>query len=332
MIENKEIKVNESISKYLEGTSTHEDIILLAEWLYEDEQHKTVLDQMLLYWKATLEDTSQIDYDLVFANLKSKIIKERVGKRRNVKLLSIFRYAAVVAITAVLFFLYNLIVDNHSINSYTYTSGKSVANIELPDGTNVTLNKNTTLTYDDSFNSKQRNVILSGEAFFDVKKDKNRPFTVKLEESSIRVLGTSFNVKNRIGSEQIVTTLVEGSVEFNTSTRKNELAPGEQLIFNKGDGNITVDQVNVNSIIAWKDNLIRYDSLPFYVVMQLLEERYNVTIHLEGDAELKNVSITGAFDADLEIEEIFNLMKANVSFLWKRSDNHHYILNLSAKQ
>ena len=128
----------------------------------------------------------------------------------------------------------------------------------LSDGTRVWMNSDSRLKYPVMFSSNKREVILSGEAYFDVVKDKSAPFIVKTESGNIEVLGTEFNIKCYSDEDALVTTLVNGKVKFDDGINPSViLKPEEQLIFEKENGQSIVRKVNVNHYISWKDNRVR---------------------------------------------------------------------------
>ena len=110
------------------------------------------------------------------------------------------------------FFLYN--TKDRTSEYYTLLAGEHTSNFTMEDGTVITLNKNSRLSYSDKYGKDNRNVKLEGEAYFEVAKDSGKPFQVEMNGASITVLGTHFNVKADAESDDITATLVEGSIRF----------------------------------------------------------------------------------------------------------------------
>lgn len=122
--------------------------------------------------------------------------------------------------------------------------------LTLSDGTRVWLNAETELKYPVTFTGEVREVVLEGEAYFEVAKNSARPFVVKSEKLEIKVLGTSFNVK-AYPQETQQATLVEGKVKINAGSHSRELQPGEQLNYLAGEPEVR--KVDVRAYVAWKD-------------------------------------------------------------------------------
>ncbi|WP_176141068.1 FecR family protein [Sphingobacterium nematocida] len=145
--------------------------------------------------------------------------------------------------------------------------------LTLPDGSKVILNAESTLRYPNSFvNLKNREVSLSGEAYFEVAKDKQHPFIVLSAQQKIEVLGTHFNVSSYHNEETTLTTLVEGSVRVNNSILK----PNQQSVLKEGQ--IRIREVDVEQAIAWKNGYLMFDDEPLYSIMQKIERWYDVEV------------------------------------------------------
>jgi ferric-dicitrate binding protein FerR (iron transport regulator) len=168
-------------------------------------------------------------------------------------------------------------------------------------------------------------VTLQGEAFFDVRPSKDKPFAVSLGRAKITVLGTSFNVKNYPEDSLLAVTLIKGSIRFDTPEQTVVLQPDQHLLYNKLDNKIRIDIAESSLVTAWKDNLLRYKSIPFAEFLSLLEEQYRVEIILL-DKELGIHKVSGAFDLALSVEQILNLTKKNLSFNWKKEGNKYLII------
>lgn len=151
----------------------------------------------------------------------------------------------------------------------------------LDDGTEVWLNADSKLKYPIAFSGESREVILSGEAYFDVKKDA-RPFVVSLECGDITVLGTSFGVSAYPGYPNY-TTLVKGSVRF-TSLRQEQvvLTPGEQAIVDIS-GTLEKRNVDVEEFVGWKDGMFIFKDKPLAEIMKILERWYGVNVIFQDE-------------------------------------------------
>lgn len=146
--------------------------------------------------------------------------------------------------------------------------------LNLPDGTKVWLNAASSLKYPVNFSSKaERSVELTGEAYFEVAKDKSHPFVVKSAGQKVKVLGTHFNVNAYSDEYNVRTTLLEGSVKVNDDV---VLAPGEQSVFMAGQ--LMVKTVNASDAIDWKNGEFVFNNEPLTDILRKVSRWYNVNI------------------------------------------------------
>ena len=176
----------------------------------------------------------------------------------------------------------------------------------LDDGTDVWLNADSKLKYPIVFNGESREVVLSGEAYFEVKKD-NRPFIVNLESGDITVLGTSFGVSAYPGYPNY-TTLVHGSVRF-TSLRREQivLTPGEQAVIDIS-GSLKKRSVDVEEFVGWKDGVFIFKDKPLAEIMKILERWYGVHVIFQ-DESLKELEYTGSLERYNSINTFLQLLE-----------------------
>jgi len=172
------------------------------------------------------------------------------------------------------------------------------AQVTLPDQSKVWMNSNSKLIYRNGENNT-REVKLIGEAFFKVFKDKSRPFIVSANNIQVEVLGTSFNVKARNGSDIIETSLVEGSIKLSGTelTQDYQLKPNEKATYSNSLKSIKIESTDNEVETAWKDNKLQFKSERFGNVVKRLEEWYGVKI-ISKCPTIENDIISGAFKGE----------------------------------
>lgn len=190
--------------------------------------------------------------------------------------------------------------------------------LELADGTKVWLNSESELRFPVRFTADDRNVYLKGEAYFQVKKNEGKPFTVFLNESNVTVLGTSFNIKAYKDEENIYTTLVEGSVRFSVEKGGEPvvLHPGMQSVWNVESGKTEVKKVDVNQFIAWRDGRFVFPSTTLEELMMQLKRWYNIEVEFQAP-EVRRYEFRGAISRDMELANVLSLVEktSNVVFI-----------------
>lgn len=164
-----------------------------------------------------------------------------------------------------------------SINSVSTPSG-GFFKIVLPDGSNVWLNSESELTFPSKFSGNERKVTLKGEGYFEVAKNKEKPFIVKLEQGeNVTVLGTVFNVMSYANEPEQRVTLLEGSIDLTDSHNNKMLKPGQQAIVTNGQMDIKNDAA-IDHEIAWKNGLFDFQNDDLPTIMRQISRWYNVEI------------------------------------------------------
>lgn len=209
------------------------------------------------------------------------------------------------------------------------TKRGSKSKVQLPDGTQVWLNADSRITYNENFLGKQREVELSGEAFFDVVRDESRPFIIHTAAIDVKVLGTAFNVRSYADEKNTETALIRGSVEItlvkSPDKKKIILKPNDKLIVDNAGATLQREEDNKTNIpvltlakikyekqdsaakeTLWVKNKLAFDGYPIEVVALMLERWYDITVTI-ADEKLKKEKFTGTF---LEGEDLQTVLEA----------------------
>ncbi|GAB7087849.1 FecR family protein [Marinifilum fragile] len=193
--------------------------------------------------------------------------------------------------------------------------------LELEDGTKVWVNSETRLRYPTKFPNGERVVLLEGEAYFEVSKDKNRPFIVKTQGIDVRVLGTQFNISSYADDKAIQTTLVEGSVAVMDSKNPGTnliLDPGYQAVFSKGDRELENKKVNVDLYTSWKDGKFVFEQSSLYDIMNKVSRWYDVKVFYQNNTA-GDINFTGTLKRYESLDRLLGMLeKTNeVKFFFK---------------
>ncbi|SMC85634.1 FecR family protein [Pedobacter africanus] len=189
--------------------------------------------------------------------------------------------------------------------------------ITLIDGTKVWLNAASALKYPTKFDGAERKVELTGEAYFEVAKDKKKPFRIISDNQTIEVLGTHFNVNAYSDESAIKTTLLEGSVKvFRTAEGSSYkiLAPGQQSVLSPSA--LNVKEVDTEEAVAWKEGYFIFDNDNLKALMRKLERWYDVEVDYQGIADDKT-KITGTLTRNTQLAEVLKLLEETDKFKFK---------------
>lgn len=281
-------------------------------------------DENSILWKRLDEVYNKTPFNKEAAkeNIRLKILRKR-------RVLTIWRYSVAASIAIIfglsfLFFSSDLL--SHNKMQYLY-SENSVREINLPDGSTVWLNSNSTLSLPENFSSRHRKLFLKGEAFFEVHKDKNNSFRVFSGNSVTEVLGTSFNIKSDTITGNTDLMVNSGKVAFySKSDKRNKtiLTPGESAVFNNKENIVTmVQNPNLNTI-SWKTGILKFYNTPIDDVCKDLSKHFKKNI--TSDAINNDLKLTGTFYDD-SLEDILATIKITLDVEFNVADNQNILQN-----
>ncbi len=183
--------------------------------------------------------------------------------------------------------------------------------IVLEDSTEVWLNSESKLIYPETFSCTERRVIVTGEAYFKVTKDKERPFLVETDGQLVKVYGTEFNIRSYSEDEEVFTTLIEGSVSISKLSEKSGelmLTPGHQACFSKSDESTSVKAVNTSVITSWKEGRFVFENQTLKQIMRDLSRWYNFDYQFEEES-LNDIEFMGSIPRYSDFTAALALLK-----------------------
>lgn len=201
--------------------------------------------------------------------------------------------------------------DENKINTLSTSAGETYQ-LQLPDGSSIWLNAQSTLTYSSKLiRDNMRSVRLDGEAYFEIAKDPAHPFIVETTRQKIEVLGTHFNVNSYRNESAARTTLIEGAVRLN---QHHILKPGEQGI-NTTTGDTQISQANTEETLAWKNDYFRFNDEKIESIMRKLERWYNVQV--EYESQVPNIGFNGTISRNNNISRVLRLLETTKAVHFK---------------
>jgi ferric-dicitrate binding protein FerR (iron transport regulator) len=286
----------------------------LAEWLESAEENRQTYRVLHEIWLASQQGH---DEALVAAALQD--VKQRIRSRQQNGLIAIIsRYrwqtaiAAAVAGIIISSMLFLRQQPHHQALAYIEkkTQPGQMLKDTMPDGTIVHLAPKSSIRYTQAFGKHDRNIILEGQAFFEVTKDAHQPFTVKAGDLSVQVLGTRFNVTYYKGVDSAAVSLVDGKVQVNVPAEKKpyELQPGQELYYDSHDQHAYTRNYDVEAITGWTSRLLIFRNEPLSVVAHKLEQLYDVKISF-NDPAMTGYKLFARFN-DKPLKYILDVIKA----------------------
>jgi ferric-dicitrate binding protein FerR (iron transport regulator) len=190
--------------------------------------------------------------------------------------------------------------------------------VRLPDGTIAILNRNSRLDFPPAFSGNAREVRLTGEAYFQVKKDDRKPFRVHAGSITTTVLGTTFNIKAYPADGNIAVTVTSGKVRVSDSRRTLAiLEKNNRLVVNRQTGEAEKAQVNARPFVAWKQQELVFRNLTLAEVATALGYHFDAEIRF-GNEQLARCRFTGSFPGGNELEQVLDVITAVTGSSWEQ--------------
>jgi ferric-dicitrate binding protein FerR (iron transport regulator) len=308
------------IIKFFAGEISDSELIQLRSWLELDPENRRIFDKENELWQEASIQTKFENYknDSAWLNISSKL---GLGKNRvkSVTLLrkNNFRILIAAATVACLMAIGGLSLWMVSRNSFhQMTAGSTIvetkegekARIMLSDSSEVILNSDSRVQYVGNYNLVDRRVKLSGEAFFDISTNPEKPFIVQLDNMSISATGTRFNVFSFENENRVETTLEEGAIQVSVKGKEPiNVRSGQQVVYFVNTGEVQVLDVNTDTYTSWKENMLRFNDTPLEEAFRRIGRKYNVTFEVTN-RDLLDLKYTATF-IDETVEEVMQMLK-----------------------
>jgi len=301
-------KTERLISRYLNGYCREEEEKELLKWISQSEENKKHFLKLKDTWDASLkkEDTTETN----LFNFYQAQINQKESLQKSIRL---WRFVAGIAAILVIGLVISVLVytpvsREKKLITHTVPLG-SKSQVFLADGTEVHLNSGSRLEYYSDFEDGNREVYLSGEAYFQVKTDKSHPFIVNTSDFDITVTGTRFNVCSYDDNPFSSVSLIEGQIGLSASNiRPLALKPGEKIKYNREDRELAYVSLDPQAEIAWKEGLFIFKNIPFPALIKRLERWYDVKLNCTSD-KLNTFQYSGSFKNQETIWQVLDALK-----------------------
>jgi transmembrane sensor len=306
------------IARFLNGESNDTERRELVDWINQTHQNKKDYLDLKDIWDITRSVKNHSDEQLVL------FYKEQYERSKKSRIILLRRAVAIAAVLLIGLVITILIPNttskqSESLQVFSVPLG-SRSKVLLADGTEINLNAGSELSYSSNFSSKNRNVTLTGEAYFYVKSDPVHPFIVKTKDFDIQVTGTKFNVCSYNEDTFSTTTLAEGKInlKFSNSDQLIDVKPGEKFLLDREARKYSLLVANVEQETSWKDGEFIFKNIPFPELVQRLERWYDVKLTV-SDEKLTNYTYTGRFKNQETIWQVLDALKLTSPIDYKKT-------------
>jgi len=281
--------------KYLLNETSGEENRLVEQWISSNDANRIYFGHFKSIWEESkkLAMVSEANEEEAWQHFKNRIqAPQKKDTVKPMKRMGWMRVAAVFVLVIGAAFLVYTLNNKPAPQNLTASSGNSVLKDTLSDGSVVTLNKRSSLTYPDRFKGATRTVALKGEAFFDVTPDKEKPFTIQVNDVIVKVVGTSFNIRADSGNTEVI--VETGIVQVTHKGRTVELRPGEKLVVPEKDTALAVQKEADQLYNYYRSREFVCDNTPLWKLVDVLNKAYNTQIVIERN-ELRGLHLNATF-------------------------------------
>ena len=311
---------------YFSGTITAPEAEALRRWLKADSAHRNLFRQWEHEWRAqksaALTDEAWQRFTERATQPAEPIVKPLISPSRRWA-----RYAAAACLLLLLavpfYFLFRPATKSLAAE-YTLRTTGDLQTFYLPDSTLVCLNRYSELIYTEAYGGGYRDVQLTGEGYFDVRKNAASPFRVQANGVQVEVTGTRFNISAYADDTQYRATLLEGGVRVNNAQFQYHLAPGEQVVYTYASQDAVKSNCDAEASIAWMKGRLDYDHISMGELMGRLARIYGKSIEIADD-ETKMLDVHFVMNDTLPLNDIMDAFAATYHLHISRTDNGYSI-------
>jgi transmembrane sensor len=303
------------IIKVLAKEANAREVNDLETWKNSSSENAALAAQLEQIWINSQIADDTIDVDTAWLKVSNKIN----AKKSKIFQLTFFKIAATLLVTGIVGLLINIWIQ--ATNTQTiYTAAQEIKQITLPDGSVVWLNQNSNLQYHKEFNGNTREVKLNGEAFFEVQKNKNKPFIISSKQSTTQVLGTSFNLVAYDSANEVELSVKTGQVSFTANQNKQQIIvnANERAIINK-EAQAPQKEIYNNNALAWQNKELTFNNTLFSEVAKTLAHSYNVKISI-SNTRINNCHFTGEFK-NASFQNVMETICKTLQLVYEQEEN-----------
>ena len=310
-------KYKRLIIKHIQGETTPEEQKLSEAWIAKNPANRRLYETYKGLLLLTDKKKVGFDTDKAWNNLHARINSSQGAKPVNDSKQRIVRLyytaASVAAILLIAFGVFSSLQKEPVTRQFT-SHNRISSTFELPDGSSVILNRNSSIKYPDHFSGNSREISIFGEAFFEVSPDREMPFLIHASGLDIKVIGTSFNIESRPGSDYVRVTVNTGKVMVYPTGTAEQLIESSGLILSAGEiatfspesGKIQ-RSVNDNlNILSWKTGIVTFRESRLADVLKALENKYQTRFFVDNP-EVLNQRLTARFENE-SLEDVLETL------------------------
>ena len=343
MSDNHHIEINEAVlMSYINAELPPAHMAEVEHWLLLSDDNRAQFDQLKKTWDISGQISPEpvaVNTDMAWQNVLGQIQTDDTKIIPINRFKSRIRYViGIAAVFVLLFTAYQFWDTDPTSQSVVLASNNKIVTKTLSDGSEITVNKTSTLTYPENFEGDERRVKLKGEAFFDIERDTEKAFIIELPEASyVKVLGTSFNINTDDDNSTITVFVNTGKVEFGAvDADPIILLPGEKGILNKTTNEVYKEIEEINEIKSqiWRKEEFTFESTELENVIETMNMIFEEQVEFECE-EAKNLPIRTSFKIEdsvaIILERIMFYHSSKIAITPEETDKGGTIYKISCQ-
>ncbi|MNK09402.1 fec operon regulator FecR [compost metagenome] len=314
---------DELLIKFLLKETTEAESITVQNWLDASPDNASYFLQFEKIWNSSkvLSGQSQVNENDAWVRFKQKTASNNTTTLQLKPKYNWLKVAAVFVLIAAGWSLYNMLSPVSYIN---LTAGNTVTTKTLPDGSELTLNKNASVSYADNFKSNRSVHLQQGDVFFNVAHDKAKPFVIEIDKVSVLVVGTSFNIKHLAKQTEVI--VETGIVKVTFGKAQINLQKGEKVVINNDSDKLIKEQNTDQLYNYYRSNEFIANNTPLWRMVEVLNEQYNANIVI-NDPAIKNLPLNTTLKVSASLDRNLDVICETLSLSMQRKQNQILLYN-----
>ena len=328
---------------YLTNQISNENATIVQTWIDSSPENKKYFEQCKTIWEETgklVPTPISVNVDEAWNAMSRRIdmFENHKYEAKQVSFTKMFTRTFMIRAAAAIFIPIIAISTFYILQTKTQeqiaiTTTKTIQDT-LSDGSIIALNKNSKLTYPDTFSGNTREVTMEGEAFFKIAPNKEKPFIIHAENTLIRVVGTKFNVKSYADNPEIEVLVESGKVLFLVINNTNDstsvsLEAGDKGIYNKQTKKLQKIKAHNQNELFWNNKTLVFDKTNLSDVIQTIEKNYGISIDLKQNS-LQKLRFSSTF-VNQPLDSILFILETTLD-LRHTKEGTHYILHQNEQE
>jgi transmembrane sensor len=315
------------ITRYLAGEASVEEEQTLFKWIDQKPEHKQdyldtkkVFELSQQHYATQRSEVVDIDVDHEWSHFMKNIKKETPVRKLEKQSSNLwYKIAAAVLVLIVSGFILNYF--SNRTEQLLVATADITKTFSLPDGSQITLNKNSSIAYSSDFGKTDRKLKLTGEAFFEVKRNESKPFIINANNATIEVLGTSFNVRAYDKLKEVEVVVATGIVKLSDANNKSgvKLTAGQKGVYEKSNEAISSGANEDVNFLSWNTQKIVFEENDLKTVIETLNKTYQVNIIITTDIPA-TCEVTVSFDHQT-LESVLHVLERTLNLTYQIKGN-----------